>query len=137
MEEDTILIECNQNNCYNWALKRFDDDYKQPGEDSGEDFYYSDYDGEAPEIIRKAAIADGYCVELQDVNDNWPKEDYWPVALLVSDGGYHWLRLDADGTWSHKQGWDYPVSGLDLFSLLDQCENYYGYKLHCILIATK
>ena len=29
----------------------------------------------------------------------------WKVALVIAPGGdYHWYRLNADGTWSHKRG---------------------------------
>ena len=39
------------------------------------------------------------------------------VALVVSDGDYHWYRQDADGLWSHKRG-NGPVKRKDSSEIL-------------------
>ena len=36
----------------------------------------------------------------------------YKVALVVSEGDYHWYRQDADGLWSHKRGLN-PVERTD------------------------
>ena len=46
----------------------------------------------------------------------------YKVALVVSEGDYHWYRQDADGLWSHKRGLN-PVERTDYSGklIIDPC----------------
>lgn len=67
-------------------------------------------------------------VELLDINDNFDcsvtdpnlfnavgSSDYYRIVLFRSTNGFkqHWMRQNADGTWSHKLGYEQSVSIFD------------------------
>jgi len=112
-------------NCYNYALNcRYhedDFDYLQPGGYSGDQVSNSDFTADGAGII--AAVA----ADCEKFTEEYGKEiiftpigkyDVCPagtykICLFVDIGkGFHWLRQDSDGYWSHKLG-GFPASNED------------------------
>jgi hypothetical protein len=81
-------------NCYGYAVNQANN--RQPGHS-----HYGDV-GSDPILTARAVAADGLLPigREEACPDNQNK-----VALFIRNdyGDYHWLRQDADGTWSHKR----------------------------------
>lgn len=91
------------NNCYNYVNNKATNTFAQPGRASGAEALWS-----SCYHVHNAAVADG----LEPISD-YPSYvlGFKTGAALVVDPGssvrnpdYHWYRLDANGTWSHKPG---------------------------------
>jgi len=101
-------------NCYAYVL---DDFIKgrpkrpQPGhrDPAMTTFRKQDYTRE--EITRRA-IYDNPSIHCTNPNNPCPKGYYKGVLVIDRYNNYHWLRQDADGTWSHKPG-QLPVTNRD------------------------
>jgi len=98
------------NNCYNYATDIRTDTFAQPGTVA-----WSGWSQMNCEYITNLAISDGLqpVVDLDDLCHTSGLPEGHIVALLVwSWNDYHMLRMEADGTWSHKPG-PYEASTLD------------------------
>jgi hypothetical protein len=85
------------NNCYNYATDVMTGTFAQPG---GGTIYQCGY-------ATPAAVSDGLIpgVDLADLCATSGLPEGHIVALLIWPGvDFHWLRMEADGTWSHKMG---------------------------------
>ncbi|XP_078384232.1 uncharacterized protein LOC144666727 [Oculina patagonica] len=94
------------NNCYNYATTIRTDSFAAPGRGTGLMLY--------PPLtslnVAVSALRDGLNAlnvapgGPAPVNPPLPNQNHM-VALVVWPGyDFHWYRLDADGTWSHKPG---------------------------------
>jgi hypothetical protein len=85
------------NNCYNYANNKATNTFAQPGRAAGQ------YPSMSCAAVHRAAVADG----LEPIS-GYPSTVLGfktGVALVVAPGyDYHWYRLDANGTWTHKPG---------------------------------
>lgn len=94
------------NNCYNYATNHRTDTRAQPG--SALDLVAADDCANDPNTclqvgwMTNAALADGLIKANPDGSCPAPLSK---VAFFIAPFfDYHWLRQDADGTWSHKPG---------------------------------
>ncbi len=63
----------------------------------------------AIEMLEKLGVGYKKCYFETEV-----PEGYFKIAWYCSKQDIHWLRLDDDGTWSHKQGWYRKPTNVDL-----------------------
>ena len=92
------------NNCYNFSTDIRTDTFAQPGISGGFPAAYPPHDCQ-PDTA--GAIADGLRggVDIDDLCHTSGLPEGHIVALLVwPDVDYHFVRLEADGTWSSKAG---------------------------------
>ncbi len=89
-----------KNYCYNYATNRRTDSYAKPGRASGQEADQGHYDVAS---LTKWLEADGLIpTTLAAGCQNNRSLIAMVLAPIVPD--YHFLRRDADGTWSHKNG---------------------------------
>ena len=100
------------NNCYNFATDIRTDTYAQPGRAAGVPAVYPAPDCQA-DIAGAAADGLQAGVDIDDLCHTSGLPEGHIVALLVWPGyDYHFVRLEADGTWSSKYGY-LPATILD------------------------
>jgi hypothetical protein len=110
------------NNCYNYATDVLTNTFAQPGKGSTG---LEPIDFTCLEIIT-AAIKDGLEYVGMKIEKKLEKGHY--VALLIwPDNDFHWVRLDEEGTWSHKPG-EGNIINTDSngFVLYDPSVQYFG-----------
>jgi len=98
------------NNCYNYATDIRTDTFAQPGRASG----YTPANISTGEYTT-AAVSDGLQsgVNLDNLWDTSGLPNGHVVALVIDPGNdFHWYRMEADGTWTHKPG-STPATSLD------------------------
>lgn len=107
-----------ENNCYNYAINKKDNDFKQPGglPWPGAGGAANLTNAQWCDKVRGRAIGDGLVAVAWNPGQPipTPPAGYNLVALgskpgtkgrnRRTDGDYHWWRLNGDGTWSHKRG---------------------------------
>jgi len=96
------------NNCYNFATDIRTDTFAQPGEDLTQADYY------CPNLT-SACVSDGLQagVDLGDLCHTSGLPAGHVIALLAwPNTDFHFVRLQPDGMWAHKGGWD-PATTLD------------------------
>jgi len=109
----------DNNNCYNYATDIRTNTYAQPG--------MASTGSGVPSPVTctgasSAATSDGLIpISIPDLSNPCGSVSGLPdgghiVALIASGVGhvgrtdYHWYRMEADGTWTHKPGWDYATN---------------------------
>ncbi|KAL9963288.1 hypothetical protein ACROYT_G032473 [Oculina patagonica] len=102
------------NNCYNYATTIVTDTFAQPGRRSGNKQYppiqaYKVRIGAESDGLATLNVAAGGPVPT---NPALPNQNHVVALVVWRYRDFHWYRLDADGTWSHKPG-QTPVTQLD------------------------
>ena len=110
-----FLNEQPNNNCYNYGTDVISNTFAQPGRGSGVCSHTT-----RPCVantcadVRKAAESDGlvWVGESADLPKTLPESGHYVSLHIWPDSNFHWLRMDADMTWSHKPGGS-PVKNVD------------------------
>jgi len=87
------------NNCYNYGTDVLTNTFAQPGVGSGQK-----WSTDTCADIQASAIRDGLQYIGQKLPKEKPSEGHFITLLMWPDTNFHWVRLDKDGTWSHKPG---------------------------------
>ena len=119
------------NNCYNFATDIRTDTFAQPGAGGGAPGQYPPKDCQPQS---SGAIADGLQagVQLADLCHSSGLPQGHVVALLVATlFDYHFVRLEADGTWSSKAG-NLPATTLDNSGLPIGTSNGQLFSIHVL-----
>jgi len=93
------------NNCYDYANDIVTNSFAQPGRGSGRCAH-----GARPcvpntcEDVKNAAVSDGLRWIGRDLPKTLPAKGHYVSLHIWPKSNFHWLRMDEDGTWSHKPG---------------------------------
>lgn len=95
----------SENNCYNYGTDVLTDTFAQPGRGSG---VCARTDRPCVpntcEDVRRAAVSDGLVDAGTALPSALPRSGHFVSLHIWPKSNFHWLRMDADGTWSHKPG---------------------------------
>lgn len=67
---------------------------------------------EKEQIVTADASAMGLDFIPQDKYDENMTSGYWVLLVVYPGFDYHWYRQDPEGSWSHKTGEAYPITGV-------------------------
>ena len=93
------------NNCYNYGTDVLTNTFAQPGRGSGVCGHH-----DRPCVpntcddVRKAAISDGLLDAGTQLPAALPARGHYVSLHIWPKSNFHWLRMSADKTWSHKPG---------------------------------
>ena len=90
-----------RNNCYNYATNIRTDTFAQPGRGSGQR-----HSAHTAENVYSACLRDGL-IPIRELSSRQIPSGgrYCVIALVIWPGeDFHFMRMDADGLWSQKNG---------------------------------
>ena len=94
-----------RNNCYNYATNIRTDTFAQPGRGSGQR-----HSAHTAENVYSACLRDGL-IPIRELSSRQIPSGgrYCVIALVIWPGeDFHFMRMDADGLWSQKNGGAQP-----------------------------
>jgi len=100
-----FVTEQDKNNCYDYGNDIVTNTFAQPGRASGL-CPPSQHPCVANtcEDVKNAAIADGLTFVGMDLPQSLPPTGHYVSLHIWPKSNFHWIRMDADMTWSHKPG---------------------------------
>ena len=112
-DEGCFILMQGENNCYNYGTDVLTNTFAQPGRGSGV----------CPRTkrpcipntcddVRKAAASDGLVFAGRKLPTKLPSIGHYVSLHIWPETNFHWLRQDANLTWSHKPGGS-PVRNVD------------------------
>ena len=100
-----FVTKQGENNCYNYGNDVLTNTFAQPGRGSG---VCSHHDRPCVpntcDDVRKAAESDGLKWMGKELPTELPDDGHYVSLHIWPKSNFHWLRMDANFTWSHKPG---------------------------------
>lgn len=112
-DEGCFVTMQSRNNCYNYGTDVLTNTFAQPGRGSGVCSHHT-----RPCIpnncadVARAAVNDSLVWVGTELPTTLPKRGHYVSLHIWPDSNFHWLRMDANFTWSHKPGGS-PVRNVD------------------------
>ena len=106
-DEGCFIKERENNNCYNYGNDIVTNTFAQPGVGSGEKWKKN-----TCESVGAAAQRDGLVPVGTDLPTKQPETGHFVALFIWPNRNFHWIRMDANATWSHKPGGS-PVRNVD------------------------
>lgn len=87
------------NNCYNYSTDIVTNTFAQPGRGTSHK-----WKANTCEDVKVAAISDGLSFIGSILPEKQPDKGHYVGMLIWPNTNFHWVRMDANGYWSHKPG---------------------------------
>lgn len=100
-----FVVMRSSNNCYDYGNDIATNTFAQPGRGTGvcpEDARPCVEN--TCEAVKNAAISDGLQWVGSDLPSTLPEKGHYVSLHIWPNSNFHWLRMNADGVWSHKPG---------------------------------
>ncbi|CAF1285823.1 unnamed protein product [Adineta steineri] len=89
----------SSNNCYAYGTDIVTNTFPQPGRGSGKKWSLN-----TCEDMGNASIRDGLVYNGTTLPTGKPEKGHFVALLIWPETNFHWIRMDANGYWSHKPG---------------------------------
>jgi len=108
-----FVTQRSNNNCYDYGNDIATNTFAQPGRGTGVCCSTCRPCVENTcEAVKNAAISDGLQWIGTELPSTLPEKGHYVSLHIWPDSNFHWLRMNADGKWSHKPGGS-PVRDYD------------------------
>jgi len=97
----------SENNCYAYGTDIVTNTFPQPGRGSGKKWTLN-----TCQDMGNASVRDGLVYNGTVLPKAPPEKGHFAALLIWPETNFHWIRMDANGHWSHKPGGT-PVRNTD------------------------
>ncbi|CAF0772597.1 unnamed protein product [Rotaria sordida] len=98
-DEGCFITRQTENNCYAYGTDIVTNTYPQPGRGSGKIWSFN-----TCVDMGNASVRDGLVYNGTKLPKKPPENGHFAALLIWPDTNFHWIRMDANGYWSHKPG---------------------------------
>ncbi|CAF3631497.1 unnamed protein product [Rotaria sordida] len=98
-DEGCFITRQTENNCYAYGTDIVTNTYPQPGRGSGKI-----WSSNTCVDMGNASVRDGLVYNGTKLPKTPPENGHFAALLIWPDTNFHWIRMDANGYWSHKPG---------------------------------
>ncbi|UJR34143.1 hypothetical protein I4U23_021550 [Adineta vaga] len=94
-----FVTKQTENNCYAYGTDIVTNTFPQPGRGSGKKWSFN-----TCADMGNASIRDGLVYNGTKLPTVAPEQGHFVALLIWPQTNFHWIRMDANGYWSHKPG---------------------------------
>jgi hypothetical protein len=98
-DDGCFVKKQTENNCYAYGTDIVTNTFPQPGRGSGKKWTLNTCID-----MGNASVRDGLIYNGTKLPKNPPEQGHFAALLIWPDTNFHWIRMDANGYWSHKPG---------------------------------
>jgi hypothetical protein len=106
-DDGCFITKQTENNCYAYGTDIITNTFPQPGRGSGQKWSFNTCDDMGKSSVRDGLIYNGTVLPIAP-----PTTGHFAALLIWPQTNFHWIRMDANGYWSHKPGGT-PVRNTD------------------------
>ncbi|CAF0990440.1 unnamed protein product [Rotaria sp. Silwood1] len=98
-DKGCFITRQGDNNCYAYGTDIVTNTFPQPGRGSGKKWSFN-----TCVDMGNASVRDGLVYNGTKLPKIPPENGHFVAMLIWPDTNFHWIRMDANGYWSHKPG---------------------------------
>jgi len=98
-DEGCFIKKQTENNCYAYGTDIITNTFPQPGRGSGKKWVLNTCID-----MGNSSVRDGLVYNGTKVPTTAPQKGHFAALLIWPETNFHWIRMDANGYWSHKPG---------------------------------
>lgn len=98
-DQGCFVRKQSDNNCYAYGTDIVTNSFPQPGRGSGKKWTMN-----TCADMGNASVRDGLVYNGTVLPKAPPEKGHFVALLIWPDTNFHWIRMDANGFWSHKPG---------------------------------